>query len=130
MHFLLSILISVASLNTLTTCRNIFFHLICCSLLLPFLKPGYISLILISLIFLATILSPIQKSKSFPSSNVITRPCSLTTGLFLFSPVFPRSSKNPFTSDCLDFLKNLTFLVTINMASDHIILQLWRSSNL
>ena len=41
-HFLLSILISEASLNTLTTCRNIFFHLICCSLLLPFLKPGYI----------------------------------------------------------------------------------------
>ena len=63
MHFLLSILISVASLNTLPTCRNIFFHdLICCSLLLPFLKPGYISLILISLIFLATILSPIQEN--------------------------------------------------------------------
>ena len=62
MHFLLSILISIASLNTLTTCRNIFFHLICCSLLLPFLKPGYISLILISLIFLATILSPIQEN--------------------------------------------------------------------
>ena len=71
-----------------------------------------------------------KQPKSFPSSNVITRPCSLTTGLFLFPPVFPRSSKNSFTSDCLHFLKHLTFLVTINMASDHIILQLWRSSNL
>ena len=29
--------------------------LICCSLLLPFLKPGYISLILISLIFLGPV---------------------------------------------------------------------------
>ena len=42
MHFLLSMLTSVASQNTLTTCRNIFVHLICSSLLLPFLKPGYI----------------------------------------------------------------------------------------
>ena len=72
----------------------------------------------------------LKTARSFPSSNVMTLPCSLTTGLFLFSPVFPRSLKNSFTSDFLHFLKNLTFLVTISMASDHIILQLWLSSNL
>ena len=38
-----------------------------------------------------------------------------------FSKVF---EKLFYLSDCLVFLKNLTFLV-INMASDHIILQLW-----
>ena len=51
----------------------------------------------------------LKTAKILPSSNVMTLPCSLTTSLFLFSPVFPRSSKNSFTSDCLDFLKNLTF---------------------
>ena len=45
-------------------------------------------------------------------------------------PCLSKVFEKLFTSDCLDFLKNLTFLVTINMASDHIILQLWLSSNL
>ena len=32
-----------------------------------------------------------KQLRSFPYSNVMTLPCSLTTGLIVFSPVFPRS---------------------------------------
>ena len=66
-------------------------------------------------------------AKILPVFRVMTLLCSQTVGLFLFSPVFLRSSRNFFTSGYQDFSQSLISLIIISMALDHITLQLWLS---
>ena len=72
--------------------------------------------------------SKLQRFSQF--LKVMTLLCSQTIGLFLFSPVFLRSSRNFFTSGYQDFSQSLISLIIISMALDHITLLLWLSQNL
>ena len=72
--------------------------------------------------------SKLQRFSQF--LKVMTLLCSQTIGLFLFSPVFLRSSRNFFTSGYQDFSQSLISLIIISMALDHITLLLRLSQNL
>ena len=66
-------------------------------------------------------------AKILPVFRVMSLLCSQTIGLFLFSPVFLRSSRNFFTSGYQDFSQSLISLIIISMALDHINLLPWLS---
>ena len=99
-------------------------------------KKQLIYLLLLYLIFaiyhfsVVSFLINSKLQRFFQFLKVMILLCFQTIGLFLFSPVFLRSSRNFFTSDYQDFSQSLISLIIISMALDHITLLLRLSQNL
>ena len=99
-------------------------------------KKQLIYLLLLYLIFaiyhfsVVSFLINSKLQRFFQFLKVMTLLCFQTIGLFLFSPVFLRSSRNFFTSGYQDFSQSLISLIIISMALDHITLLLRLSQNL
>ena len=96
-------------------------------------KKQLIYLLLLYLIFaiyhfsVVSFLINSKLQRFFQFLKVMTLLCFQTIGLFLFSPVFLRSSRNFSTSGYQDFSQSLISLIIISMALDHITLLLWLS---